>query len=88
MRVRLPKICGLLVFIGVVSCCGQAQQKPEIKIGISLEATKGERWQTDLYEFQRRAEQLGYEPSAQLACAQKLYSVVSTPEEVTLNTVP
>jgi D-xylose transport system substrate-binding protein len=59
MRVRLPKICGLLVFIGVVSCYGQAQQKPEIKIGISLEATKGERWQTDLDEFQIRAEQLG-----------------------------
>jgi hypothetical protein len=28
-----------------------AQQKPEIKIGFSLEATKGERWQTDLDEF-------------------------------------
>jgi D-xylose transport system substrate-binding protein len=36
-----------------------AQQKPEIKIGFSLEATKGERWQTDLDEFQMRAQQLG-----------------------------
>jgi D-xylose transport system substrate-binding protein len=63
MRVRLPRICGLLVviLIGVVSCRGQAQaqQKPAIKIGISLENTKGERWQTDLDEFQLRAQQLG-----------------------------
>jgi D-xylose transport system substrate-binding protein len=56
MRVR-PKICGLLlvIVIGVVSCWGQAQQKPEIKIGFSIEATKGERWQTDLDEFQLRS---------------------------------
>ncbi|MGA9979518.1 MAG: substrate-binding domain-containing protein [Candidatus Sulfotelmatobacter sp.] len=63
MRVRLSKICRLLVFIGVVSCWGQAQQqaqqKPEIKIGFSIEATNGERWQTDLDEFQARAKQLG-----------------------------
>jgi D-xylose transport system substrate-binding protein len=59
MRVRLSIICGLLVFLGVVSCWGHAQQKPAIKIGISLENTKGERWQTDLDEFQLRAQQLG-----------------------------
>jgi D-xylose transport system substrate-binding protein len=61
MRLRLPKICGVLVLISVVACWGQtqAQQKPEIKIGFSLEATKGERWQTDLDEFQLRAQQLG-----------------------------
>ncbi len=61
MRVRLPKICGVLVLISVVSCWGQtqAQQKPDIKIGFSIEDTKGERWQTDLDEFQLRAQQLG-----------------------------
>ena len=59
MRVRLSNACCLLLFIGVVSCWGQAQQRPEIKIGISLEAVKGERWQTDLDQFQQRAQQLG-----------------------------
>jgi D-xylose transport system substrate-binding protein len=59
MPVRLSKICCVLVFVGVAFCWGQAQQKPEIKIGISLENIKGERWQTDLDEFQRRAHQLG-----------------------------
>jgi len=61
MRLRLPKICGVFVLICVVSCCGQTQarQEPKIKIGFSIEATKGERWQTDLDEFQLRAQQLG-----------------------------
>jgi D-xylose transport system substrate-binding protein len=63
MRARLSQICVLLAFIGVVSCWGQAQkdqaQKPEVKIGFSIEATNGERWQTDLDEFQLRAQQLG-----------------------------
>ncbi len=69
MRVRLSTICGLLVLIGMVPCWGQtqqeqaqpqqAQQRPEIKIGFSIEATNGERWQTDLDEFQLRAQQLG-----------------------------
>jgi D-xylose transport system substrate-binding protein len=59
MRVRQSAVCGLLVVLGIVSCCAQAQQKPEIKIGFSIEATKGERWQTDLDEFQLRAQQLG-----------------------------
>lgn len=59
MRVRMSNACCLLLFIGVVSCWGQAQQKPEIKIGISLENVKGERWQTDLDQFQLRAHQLG-----------------------------
>jgi D-xylose transport system substrate-binding protein len=58
MRIRSFLVC-LLVFFGVVSCCGQAQQKPEIKIAFSLEATHGERWQIDLDEFQLRAQQLG-----------------------------
>jgi D-xylose transport system substrate-binding protein len=52
-------------FIGV--CCvlivltlGVARaQKKEIKIGFSIEDIKGERWQADLDEFQRRAHELG-----------------------------
>jgi D-xylose transport system substrate-binding protein len=36
----------------------QAQNK-EIKIGFSIENMKGERWQTDLEEFQQRARELG-----------------------------
>src|SRR5271165_100015 len=64
MRVRLSNVCCLLVFVGMFFCSGQAQQeqaqqKPEVKIGVSLEASKGERWQTDLDEFQLRAQQLG-----------------------------
>ncbi len=68
MRVQPSKICCLLAFIlsaiGMVPCWaqapqGQAQQQPEIKIGFSLENTKGERWQTDLDAFQSRAQQLG-----------------------------
>jgi D-xylose transport system substrate-binding protein len=59
MRVRRSKICGLLLSLAVASFWGQAQQKPEIKIGFSIEATHGERWQTDLDEFQVRAQQLG-----------------------------
>jgi D-xylose transport system substrate-binding protein len=59
MRVRRSEICCLLVLVTAASCWGQTQQKPEIKIGISLENAKGERWQTDLDEFQLRAQQLG-----------------------------
>lgn len=64
MRARLSNVCCLLVFVGMFFCSGQAQQeqaqqKSEVKIGVSLEASKGERWQTDLDEFQLRAQQLG-----------------------------
>ncbi len=59
MQVGLSKVCTVLFVLGIVSSFAQAQQKPEIKIGFSLEATKGERWQTDLDEFQLRAQQLG-----------------------------
>ena len=44
----------LILMLGVA----QAQKK-EIKIGFSLEAVKGERWQTDLDEFQQRVHELG-----------------------------
>jgi D-xylose transport system substrate-binding protein len=38
-----------------------AQDANKLKIGFSIEATKGERWQTDLDSFQARAKQLGAE---------------------------
>jgi D-xylose transport system substrate-binding protein len=44
----------VVLTLGVV----QAQKK-EIKIGFSIEDMKGERWQTDLDEFQQRAHELG-----------------------------
>jgi D-xylose transport system substrate-binding protein len=46
----------------VVSLSGQlmqAQEANKLKIGFSIEAMKGERWQTDLNSFQVRAKQLG-----------------------------
>lgn len=44
----------------IVPTLGVAQaQKKAIKIGFSIEAVKGERWQTDLDEFQQRAHELG-----------------------------
>lgn len=38
-----------------------AQETNHLKIGFSLEATKGERWQTDLETFRARAKELGAE---------------------------
>src|SRR5580700_6204758 len=47
-------------FVLIVLTLGIAQaQNKEIKIGFSIEAMKGERWQTDLDEFQERAHELG-----------------------------
>jgi D-xylose transport system substrate-binding protein len=56
------KLQVLLAFIAVLIAIPfvpavQAQEK--IKIGFALEATKGERWQTDLDAFEARAKQLG-----------------------------
>ena len=64
MRVRVSVVCSLLILMGAVSSSGQAQeiqaqQKPELKIGFAIEATYGERWQTDLEQFETRAQQLG-----------------------------
>jgi D-xylose transport system substrate-binding protein len=39
----------------------QAQDGNKLKIGFSIEAMKGERWQTDLNSFEARAKQLGAE---------------------------
>lgn len=57
--VRLRAVCFALLFLAAASCCGQSQKSSEITIGFSIENTKGERWQTDLDEFQQRAAQLG-----------------------------
>src|SRR5580693_6226519 len=38
-----------------------AQDSHKLKIGFSIEAMKGERWQTDLDSFEARAKQLGAE---------------------------
>jgi len=47
-------------FVLIVLTLNVAQaQKKEIKIGFSIEAMNGERWQTDLDEFQQRAHELG-----------------------------
>jgi len=40
---------------------GQAQDGNKLKIGFSIEAMKGERWQTDLNAFEARSKQLGAE---------------------------
>jgi len=39
----------------------QAQDENKVRIGFSIEAMKGERWQTDLNSFEVRAKQLGAE---------------------------
>jgi D-xylose transport system substrate-binding protein len=54
---RLSTI-GCLVLFAVTASWGQDPKK-EIKIGFSIEAVKGERWQTDLDQFQQRAHELG-----------------------------
>jgi D-xylose transport system substrate-binding protein len=59
MRVS-PRFFTGISFILVVLTLGAVQaQNKEIKIGFSIENMKGERWQTDLDEFQQRAHELG-----------------------------
>src|ERR1700679_712146 len=59
MRVS-PRFFSGVSFVLIVLTLGVAQaQKKDIKIGFSIEAIKGERWQTDLDEFQQRAHELG-----------------------------
>jgi D-xylose transport system substrate-binding protein len=55
-----PRFFTGVSFVLIALTLGVAQaQKKEIKIGFSIEAVKGERWQTDLDEFQQRARELG-----------------------------
>jgi D-xylose transport system substrate-binding protein len=59
MRVSARFLTGIS-FVFIVLTLGAAQaQKKEITIGFSLEDMKGERWQTDLAEFQQRAHTFG-----------------------------
>jgi D-xylose transport system substrate-binding protein len=59
MRVS-PRLFAGVSFVLIVLTLGVGQaQKKEIKIGFSIEAMNGERWQTDLEEFQQRAHELG-----------------------------
>jgi D-xylose transport system substrate-binding protein len=59
MRISPRFLTGVsFVLIVLVPSVTQAQKK-EIKIGFSIEAMKGERWQTDLDEFQQRVQELG-----------------------------
>jgi D-xylose transport system substrate-binding protein len=62
MKVRLS-LTVLFATLGIVlnGPPTRAQQSNKVKIGFSLEAMKGERWQTDLSSFETRAKQLGAE---------------------------
>ena len=48
----------LFVILSAILSFAQAPQK-EVKIAFSIENVKGERWQTDLDQFQQRAHELG-----------------------------
>lgn len=57
---RLTILFGL--FVAAFSArCATAQSNANLKIGFSIEAMNGERWQTDLASFETRAKQLGAE---------------------------
>jgi D-xylose transport system substrate-binding protein len=58
MRVSSRFFTGFCLVLFVLTLA-VAQAQREIKIGFSIEAVKGERWQTDLDEFQHRAHELG-----------------------------
>jgi D-xylose transport system substrate-binding protein len=61
---KSPSILAVLSAIFVIALSGQlshAQDANNPKIGFSIEAMKGERWQTDRDSFEARAEQLGAE---------------------------
>jgi len=64
MRVSLRFLNGIsfvliVLTLGVLTLGVAQAQKKEITVGFSLEDVKGERWQTDLDEFQQRAHELG-----------------------------
>ena len=57
---RLTVLATLLVIV-LSGRLVRAQDGSKLKIGFSIEAMKGERWQTDLNSFEARAKQLGAE---------------------------
>src|SRR3979490_3078450 len=62
-RRRLTALSAIFVIVLIVANgqLSQAQEGNKRKIGFSMEAMKGERWQTDLNSFEGRAKQLGAE---------------------------
>src|SRR5262249_1457469 len=58
---RIATIVLALLFLAAGARLSRAQDGKKIKIGFSIEAMKGERWQTDLNAFEARAKQLGAE---------------------------
>lgn len=58
---RLLTVLSTIFFIALNGRIAEAQDGNKPKIGFSIEAMKGERWQTDLSSFEERAKQLGAE---------------------------
>src|SRR5580704_2698311 len=63
LRKALRTLTVLSAIFVLVLCAQltQAQDAKKLKIGFSIEAMKGERWQTDLNAFESRAKELGAE---------------------------
>src|SRR5215831_11467493 len=60
MHVLPPRLSILFALIlSTATFCWPQSHNQEIKIGFSIENTKGEPWQTDLEQFQQRAHELG-----------------------------
>ena len=59
MRASSRFLTGVSFVLIVLTLAIAQAQKPEIKIGSSIEDMKDERWQTELDEFQQRAHELG-----------------------------
>ena len=58
---RTLTVLSAMVVTVLAGQLAQAQDGNKLKIGFSIEAMKGERWQTDLDSFKARAKQLGAE---------------------------
>lgn len=58
--IGLAVLCAAIIWGTEVQRAG-AQDAPKVKIGFSLEAMNGERWQTDRYTFEAKAKELGAE---------------------------
>ncbi len=59
-RHRVAVLCALFLLV-LNGRLLQGQETSKFKIGFSIEAMKGERWQTDLNSFEERAKKLGAE---------------------------
>jgi D-xylose transport system substrate-binding protein len=60
-RIRRLAFLSVLAFAASCAQFASAQTAGKIKIGFSIEAMNGERWQTDLNSFETRAKELGAE---------------------------